>query len=72
MKPVTESEETYTSRLITFIGDTPVINKMCRAPLPSGKLCPRMDKDRCPIHGVIVERDSEGYPVKEQKDRYFI
>ncbi|KAH9388784.1 hypothetical protein TYRP_008131 [Tyrophagus putrescentiae] len=32
----------------------------CKAPLPSGKLCPRRDKVKCPFHGPIVPRDNEG------------
>ncbi len=32
----------------------------CKAPLPSGKLCPRRDKVKCPFHGPIVLRDNEG------------
>jgi len=35
----------------------------CRAPLPSGKLCPRRDKLKCPFHGKIIPRDSEGLPI---------
>lgn len=34
----------------------------CRAPLPSGKLCPRMDREKCPLHGKIVARDNMGQP----------
>lgn len=35
----------------------------CKAPLPSGRLCPRRDKVKCPFHGPIVPRDSEGAPL---------
>lgn len=72
MAPLKESEEAYTSRLITFIGDTPIIKKMCRSLLPSGKLCPRMDMQRCPIHGDIIERDFEGFPVTEQTNKFIL
>ncbi|XP_076029626.1 UV-stimulated scaffold protein A-like [Oratosquilla oratoria] len=49
----------------------------CRAPLPSGRLCPRMDRERCPLHGPIIPRDLIGQPVssedikreKEEKER---
>ncbi|KAJ2145217.1 hypothetical protein IW136_001063 [Coemansia sp. RSA 678] len=34
--------------------------KACRAPLPSGRLCPRRDLVKCPLHGVIVPRDEQG------------
>ena len=36
----------------------------CRAPLPSGKLCPRMDRFKCPLHGKVIPRDKEGTPNK--------
>ncbi|KAJ2479543.1 hypothetical protein IWW56_003020 [Coemansia sp. RSA 2131] len=35
--------------------------KACRAPLPSGRLCPRRDLVKCPLHGVIVPRDEQGH-----------
>ena len=34
----------------------------CRTPLPSGKLCPRRDRFKCPLHGQVVPRDSMGNP----------
>lgn len=42
--------------------------RSCRAPLPSGKLCPRRDLRKCPFHGIIVDRDPTGLPVS-QEDR---
>lgn len=33
----------------------------CRTPLPSGKLCPRSDRLKCPLHGPIVARDEHGH-----------
>jgi len=39
--------------------------RSCRAPLPSGKLCPRQDAIKCPFHGLIIDRDSSGEPVNE-------
>ncbi|CAG2169690.1 unnamed protein product [Oppiella nova] len=41
----------------------------CNARLPSGKLCPRRDAQKCPFHGVIVERDSNGDPIAEEDRR---
>ncbi|CAL4099454.1 unnamed protein product [Meganyctiphanes norvegica] len=32
----------------------------CRALLPSGRLCPRMDRERCPLHGPIIPRNDLG------------
>lgn len=43
----------------------PKITKSCRAPLKNGKLCPRMDRFKCPLHGWIINRDEQGYPEKE-------
>lgn len=43
---------------------------MCRAPLPNGQLCPRMDMHRCPIHGNIIDRDFEGFPVTEKSNKF--
>ena len=34
----------------------------CRAPLASGRLCPRRDRQKCPLHGKIVARDEAGQP----------
>lgn len=50
---------------MTFVGERPVIKHQCRAPLPSGKLCPRMDLEKCPFHGQIVPRDEMGFPIHE-------
>ena len=38
----------------------------CRAPLPSGKLCPRKDREKCPFHGKIIARDNQGQPSRAQ------
>jgi len=35
----------------------------CRAPLPSGRLCPRKDRVKCPLHGKVIARDNMGNPV---------
>ena len=35
----------------------------CRAPLPkTGRLCPRKDRFKCPLHGKIIARDIMGNP----------
>ncbi|KAJ2059462.1 hypothetical protein GGI08_003235 [Coemansia sp. S2] len=36
--------------------------KACRAPLKGGRLCPRRDLLKCPLHGLIVDRDEAGRP----------
>jgi len=38
----------------------------CRAPMKSGKLCPRRDRRKCPLHGPIVARDELGNPKDPQ------
>jgi len=37
----------------------------CRAPLSSGKLCPRKDRVKCPLHGKVIARDNMGNPVNK-------
>ena len=38
----------------------------CNALLPSGRLCPRRDRIKCPFHGQIVARDLNGVPIDEE------
>ncbi|XP_071543696.1 UV-stimulated scaffold protein A-like [Panulirus ornatus] len=38
----------------------------CRAPLMTGRLCPRKDREKCPLHGPIVPRDEAGKPLKPE------
>ncbi|KAI6215782.1 hypothetical protein M3Y94_00425100 [Aphelenchoides besseyi] len=64
-QPNTEVEDVYRSRQMTFVTERPTIKHKCRAPLPSGRLCPRMDFEVCPFHGPIVPRDEMGFPVEE-------
>lgn len=35
----------------------------CRAPLKTGRLCPRRDREKCPLHGPIIPRDETGKPL---------
>jgi len=46
-------------RSIDFSGKFEEIKWSCRAPLPSGNLCPRRDKKKCPLHGPVIARDRE-------------
>ncbi len=63
-----------TRRAIDFSGRFVPVDRSCRAPLPSGRLCPRKDRFKCPLHGVIVPRDETGRPsnladrVKEEEE----
>ena len=52
-----------TSRTIEFAGEFKPVQQRCKAPLPSGKLCPRQDRFKCPFHGNIIPRDACGNPI---------
>lgn len=54
--------EAMKSRSIPFAGKFQEIKWACRAPLASGKLCPRKDRYKCPFHGKIIPRDAMGRP----------
>jgi hypothetical protein len=32
--------------------------------MPSGRLCPRQDRVKCPLHGKVIPRDKVGQPSK--------
>ena len=49
-------------QVIEFTGTFVPVSWTCRAPLASGKLCPRQDRYKCPFHGKIVGRDKMGQP----------
>ena len=34
----------------------------CRAVIKAGRLCPRMDRFKCPLHGKVIPRDKIGKP----------
>ena len=42
----------------------------CRAPMKSGKTCPRMDRFKCPLHGKVIPRDKEGKPNGKSGDLF--
>ncbi|CAF1676032.1 unnamed protein product, partial [Didymodactylos carnosus] len=48
-----------------FISELPPIKWKCRVPVGNGKLCERMDRYKCPFHGVIIARDEQGIPSYE-------
>lgn len=54
-------------RFMTFAGKFEPVKWACRAPLPSGKLCPRRDRFKCPFHGKIIPRDESGKPTGQQE-----
>jgi len=49
-----------TQTISEFVGDVEPVKWSCRVKLPSGELCPRMDRQKCPLHGVIVARNEDG------------
>lgn len=51
-----------TKRTIPFVGKFEPVKWKCRAPLPNGSLCERMDRVKCPFHGKIIGRDGYGIP----------
>lgn len=51
-----------TKRTIPFVGKFEPVKWKCRAPLPNGSLCERMDRVKCPFHGKIIGRDEYGIP----------
>ena len=61
-------KESMKSRSIPFVGEFREIKWACRAPLPSGKLCPRKDRYKCPFHGKIIPRDAMGRPEGSASD----
>lgn len=59
---VPAQELPFRERRIDFSGEFEPVKWACRAPLPSGKLCPRRDRVKCPLHGPVVARDEMGNP----------
>ncbi|XP_014283526.1 UV-stimulated scaffold protein A [Halyomorpha halys] len=68
--PIPDGASALRTRVIEFAGEWKPVNHTCRAPLSSGKLCPRQDREKCPFHGIIVERDDTGKILnKEDEDK---
>jgi len=55
-----------------FSGSLQPIKWTCRATMANGKLCPRMDRFKCPLHGVIVARNEQGEVTSDQKQNQTI
>ena len=64
---IDHEQQTSASRLVktTFAGKFVPVVWQCRAPMKNGKLCPRMDRVKCPLHGKVVARDETGRIVNE-------
>lgn len=65
---ITESKQAPQLAKKTFIGKIEPVKWHCRAPLKNGKLCPRMDRYKCPFHGKIVARNAVG-EIENEKDK---
>ncbi|CAH1792451.1 unnamed protein product [Owenia fusiformis] len=57
-----EAEAAMKNRVINFTGEFQPVQWSCRALLSNGRLCPRMDRIKCPFHGKIIGRDKTGAP----------
>ncbi|VDI56906.1 Hypothetical predicted protein [Mytilus galloprovincialis] len=51
------------NRSISFAGKFEAVKWKCRAPMPNGKFCERMDRFKCPFHGKIIARNDSGQPT---------
>lgn len=70
--PVPDGVASLRTRTIEFTGKFEPVKWCCRFPLPSGKLCPRQDRIKCPFHGMIVARDETGKcvnPTDAERDK---
>ena len=50
----------------SLLGKFEPVKWSCRAPLPSGRLCPRRDRFKCPLHGKVIPRDNMGQPANAE------
>nr|CAD7570905.1 unnamed protein product [Timema californicum] len=67
--PVPEGSASLRTRVIEFTGNFEPVKWACRFPLPSGKLCPRRDRRKCPFHGPIIARDAAGKCTNPQDEK---
>ncbi|XP_041477105.1 UV-stimulated scaffold protein A-like [Lytechinus variegatus] len=56
------AKDNLKTRVMGFTGSFEPVKWKCRAPLPNGTLCERMDRQKCPFHGRIIARDEHGNP----------
>lgn len=54
------------NRSFTFAGEFQPVKWKCRAPMPNGTLCTRMDRIKCPFHGKIIGRNNMGQPTDKE------
>ncbi|KAJ1523006.1 hypothetical protein ONE63_002142 [Megalurothrips usitatus] len=65
-----DGEASIRTRVIEFTGNFQKVKWACRAPLPSGKLCPRKDRVKCPFHGKVIARDDSGKPSNPDDQKF--
>ncbi|XP_070183848.1 UV-stimulated scaffold protein A-like isoform X2 [Littorina saxatilis] len=65
-KPSQNEMAAVLNRTFHYTGQFVPVKWKCRAPLPSGKLCERMDRVKCPFHGKIIARDEDGIPANPE------
>ena len=58
-----------TQRISEFSGKAEPVKWTCRAKLARGKLCPRMDRVKCPLHGIIWARFESGEIVGQEEKK---
>ncbi|GFS16565.1 UV-stimulated scaffold protein A [Elysia marginata] len=61
-KPSEHALSALKTRVVTFVGKFEPVKWKCRAPMPNGTLCERMDRHKCPFHGKVIARDEQGKP----------
>jgi len=64
--------EACKSRVINYVGEFEPVKWKCRAPLPSGKLCERMDRLKVSYHCLVLMRHifivtGKNWPVYNRK-----
>ena len=59
-------EASMRERCIRFDTEFVPVTRKCGAPMPGDKRCERMDREKCPFHGKIVERDVDGKPIHKE------
>uniref|UniRef100_A0A914VFS4 UV-stimulated scaffold protein A n=1 Tax=Plectus sambesii TaxID=2011161 RepID=A0A914VFS4_9BILA len=63
------SADIYRTRVISFGGKFKPVERECRHPLADGAVCTRKDRVKCPFHGIIIERDTQGNPTMRHEGR---
>lgn len=65
--PAAELLAASRTRTYAYNSEWKPVEHTCRVPLRSGKLCPRQDRLKCPLHGLIIPRDAVGQPLNAEQ-----